>query len=285
MSGWIKLHRQFLDWEWYGDINASRLFLHLLLRANHEDKKWCGQMVKRGQILTGRKALSEETGLSEKMIRTALNKLIKTNEVAIKSTTKNSMITIIKWEKYQQSGQQSGQEGANEGPTKGQQRATNKNVKNNKNIKNNNILEKPDDEKSEKARRLKTDWKLSEKDRDYARDRNWSETEIDNESENFVEHYTNGNGRKQTSPNWSLRWQRWVRTNFSGCGNDATAKRRKGLAAAHAELEIQRGQPAASHKRTTGMFAHVLASDPKTSGQQDSGGDVGTNLRALRGAG
>ena len=42
MEGWIKLHRQILDWEWYDDINVKVLFLHLLLTANYEDKKWQG---------------------------------------------------------------------------------------------------------------------------------------------------------------------------------------------------------------------------------------------------
>ena len=48
-QGWIKLHRKFLKWEWYDDINTSRFFLHCLFRANHKDKKWRGTMIKRGQ--------------------------------------------------------------------------------------------------------------------------------------------------------------------------------------------------------------------------------------------
>ncbi len=139
MSGWIKVHRSLLKWEWYDDVNTWRLFMHLLLRANHEDKKWRGQTIKRGQILTGRKALSAETGLSEKTVRTSLKKLEMTNEVAIKSTSKYSIITITKWNDYQdrghQEGQQTGQQRASKGPAKGQQRATNKNEKNYKNYK------------------------------------------------------------------------------------------------------------------------------------------------------
>lgn len=136
MSGWITLHRKFLDWEWYADANTSRLFIHLLLTANHRDKKWRGIEIKRGQVLTGRSALAAATGLSVKSVRTGLERLQSTNEVAIKTTNKYSIITITNWEKYQDRGQQEGQQEANKGPSKGQQGATTNNV-NNVNNENN----------------------------------------------------------------------------------------------------------------------------------------------------
>ena len=39
-NGWIKLHRNLLDWEWYSDIKVCRVFLHLLLTANFKDGNW-----------------------------------------------------------------------------------------------------------------------------------------------------------------------------------------------------------------------------------------------------
>ena len=39
-KGWIKLHRQFLEWEWYDEPNCTRVFLHCLLKANHKDKRY-----------------------------------------------------------------------------------------------------------------------------------------------------------------------------------------------------------------------------------------------------
>lgn len=54
MSGWIKLHRKITEWEWYSDANTFRVFMHLLLTANYEDKRWRNIDVKRGQIITGR---------------------------------------------------------------------------------------------------------------------------------------------------------------------------------------------------------------------------------------
>ena len=101
MDGWIKLHRKFLDWEWYEDNNVKVVFLHLLLLANHEDKKWRGQMILRGQLITSRSHLAKEIGLSEQQIRTSLNKLKSTNEITIKTTSQNTLVTIVKYNDYQ----------------------------------------------------------------------------------------------------------------------------------------------------------------------------------------
>lgn len=104
--GYVKLFRTFLNWEWYSDINASRVFLHLLLVANHEPSKWRGIDVNRGQRITSRANLSKETGLSEMEVRTALNKLKRTGELSIQTTNKYTVITINNYNKYQGDNQQ-----------------------------------------------------------------------------------------------------------------------------------------------------------------------------------
>jgi len=120
MSGFIKLHRRMLQWEWAAAPSTLVVFVHLLLRANYEPRRWRGLELLPGQVVTGRAALAEQTGLSEKQIRTALKNLEKTGEVAIKTTRQFSLISITKWADYQDRGQQR----ANKGPTEGQQRAT-----------------------------------------------------------------------------------------------------------------------------------------------------------------
>lgn len=103
MTGWIKLHRKIQDWEWYRDGNTFRLFVHLLLNANHSPQRWEGIVIGRGQLITGRKALSVQTGLSERAARTALSRLKTTSEITIKTTNQYSIITINNYDAYQSS--------------------------------------------------------------------------------------------------------------------------------------------------------------------------------------
>jgi hypothetical protein len=101
MSGWIKLHRSILDWEWYSDVNTSRLFTHLLLKANYKPKNWKGIPVAIGQTITSRETLSRETGLSIQQIRTSLNKLKSTSDITIKSTSTYTVVTLAAYSLYQ----------------------------------------------------------------------------------------------------------------------------------------------------------------------------------------
>ena len=132
MSGWIKLHRQILEWEWYSDNNAFRVFLHLMLKANHKEKRFKGIELQKGCVVTSRDILAIETGLSVRQVRTALDKLKSTNELTIKTNTQGTIIQIVNYDKYQVEAN----EATNERPTNDQQTTTNKNVKN-KEEKNN----------------------------------------------------------------------------------------------------------------------------------------------------
>lgn len=101
MSGWIKLHRKITEWEWYSDANTFRVFMHLLLTANYEDKRWRNINVKRGQIITGRMELAQTLRLSERQIRTALDKLKMSGVITIKTTNQYSLITVENYSCFQ----------------------------------------------------------------------------------------------------------------------------------------------------------------------------------------
>ena len=140
MSGWIKLHRSLLQWEWYDDINVKVTFIHLLLSANHAPRKWRGIDIGRGQLWTSIGNLSKEVGISEKQIRNCLKKLESTSEIVIQGASNGTMITVCKYDSYQAKeeteGEQMGERRANDGQTMGKQWATNKNDNNYKNDKN-----------------------------------------------------------------------------------------------------------------------------------------------------
>ena len=77
------------------------MFIHLLFKANYKDGEFENHTIKRGQLVTGRKALSKELEMSERQVRTALEHLKSTNEITITPTSKYSIITINNYDKYQ----------------------------------------------------------------------------------------------------------------------------------------------------------------------------------------
>ena len=99
----IKLYEQITRWGWYTNVNTAHLFIHLLLKANYGESECAGQKICRGQMLTSLPALAADTGLTVKEVRTALAHLVKTGEVADKSTNKFRLITITKYNEYQAS--------------------------------------------------------------------------------------------------------------------------------------------------------------------------------------
>lgn len=121
---WVKLHDKFLEWEWHDKPEMVALWLHLLLFANWKDRRWHGIVVRRGQLVTGRQALSEATGLSVRTIRTCLGRLIQTGEITIKSTNKYSIITICKYDSYQENENAIDQQVTSNRPTIDQQSTT-----------------------------------------------------------------------------------------------------------------------------------------------------------------
>ncbi len=100
-TGYIKLHRPILTWEWYTDPPVFKLFLHFLLRANISGQKWRGQEIKSGELVTSYKHLAKETGLSLMQVRTAINKLKSTQEITQRITRQYSIISINNWGLYQ----------------------------------------------------------------------------------------------------------------------------------------------------------------------------------------
>ena len=129
MEGYIKLHRSFLGWRWFKDPAPSHLFVYMLLRANYSEADWREIKIKPGQLVTSRHTLSQETGLSEKVVRLCLKKLSRTGEIVVESKSNYSIITICKYADYQRVWLDMGQVKANGGPTLGQVKATNKEEK------------------------------------------------------------------------------------------------------------------------------------------------------------
>lgn len=134
--GFIKISRNILEWEWYSDPCTKSVFIHCILKANWKEKTYKGAKIKRGQFVTSLAALAEETGLSIKNVRTALDHLKTTNELAIETSPKGRIITVKNYAKYQDvankpanNRQTDGKATANNRQTGGKQVATTKKEK------------------------------------------------------------------------------------------------------------------------------------------------------------
>jgi len=137
-KGFIKLYRSVLEWEWFNDVNAFRLFMYCLLKANYTDTAWRGIDIERGSFVTSTKKLSVATGLSVQQTRTSLNKLISTGELTNKSHSKYSIITINNYDEYQENNKQINKRTTNNQQTDNKQITTDKEIKKetNKEVKN-----------------------------------------------------------------------------------------------------------------------------------------------------
>lgn len=120
---YVKVFRKMLEWEWYTDVNTTKLFLHCLLKANWRDGTWRGYKYKRGQFITSLPTLARETGMTIKEVRTALNHLKRTGEVADWHDSKIRVITVLSYDQFQQRGRPTGSQRAGKGQTEGSQRA------------------------------------------------------------------------------------------------------------------------------------------------------------------
>ncbi|MFT9078599.1 hypothetical protein, partial [Ethanoligenens sp.] len=101
MTGFIKLSRKMLDWQWYRNTNTKIAFIHLLLKAAWTNGVQDGTEVKRGQCFLSQSKLSAAVNLSPGETRTALEHLQKTGEISIDGNNDGSLITIQKYDTYQ----------------------------------------------------------------------------------------------------------------------------------------------------------------------------------------
>lgn len=128
-NGWIKLHRKLKDKGYYKKSQYVHLWVHLLLEANHKPKEflWNNEIIiiKEGQLLTGRKALSEQTGIKQTNVERILKMLENEHQIGQQKTSKFRVITILKWKQYQIVDNKTD----NKRTASGQQVDTNKNVR------------------------------------------------------------------------------------------------------------------------------------------------------------
>jgi hypothetical protein len=110
MQGWVKIHRQIKDKAYYKDSEFVHLWIHLILCANHCNGEYLNGYeiikLKKGQFITGRKKLSQETGISESKIERILKVFESEQQIEQQTNSRSRLISILSWDKYQESEQQ-----------------------------------------------------------------------------------------------------------------------------------------------------------------------------------
>lgn len=146
MSGWIKLHRKILDNPIVcRDSDYLAVWTYLLLNATHKEYSavFSGQKITLlpGQLITGRKSISEQFNISESKVQRILKAFENDRQIEQQTSNKNRIISILSWVEYQDVEQQNEQPVNNKRTTTEQQVNTNKNVKNlrTKELKNKDI--------------------------------------------------------------------------------------------------------------------------------------------------
>ena len=158
-GGWIKLYRKISESFVWTDANQLKLWLLILMKANHEPNKFLfnGQEIRvtSGQLVTGAHTLASEFNkgvpsvnqVSWRQLWRWVKKFETMQMLTIKSTTKYSVITVFNWGEYQSNDNQvsiNRQSSVN-------QVSTNKNDKNEENEKKSTIYSPVVDYLNQKA--------------------------------------------------------------------------------------------------------------------------------------
>lgn len=137
MSGWIKLHREILENDFWScePFTRGQAWVDLLLLANHKPsfffKRGNRVDVERGQLGRSEVELSDRWKWSRSKVRKFLKDLEKEQQISITKSTVTQIVTIVKYDEYQSEEQQKN----NRKTAEEQQKDTYKNEKNKKNNK------------------------------------------------------------------------------------------------------------------------------------------------------
>jgi len=114
-NGWVKLYRSI--WKnpvVTADSDYLAVWIYLLTSANYEDTsvRFKGKRVylKPGEMITGRKKISQELGVSESKVQRILKEFESEQQIEQRTDRHCRLISIQNWEKYQSNEQQNEQQ-------------------------------------------------------------------------------------------------------------------------------------------------------------------------------
>ena len=126
MQGWVSVHRKMLDNPVvFKDADHVAVWMYLLLNATHKECQvlFKGEKITLlpGQLITGRKAISDKLKISDSKVHRILKLFEIEQQIEQQTSKKNRLISIKNWDKYQFSEQQDEQQVNNNRTTSEQQ--------------------------------------------------------------------------------------------------------------------------------------------------------------------
>ena len=126
MNGWISIHRKMLENPIVcKDNDHLALWIYLLLNATHKERKvlFKGEerILKKGELITGRKKLASEINVSEDKVQRMLKLFEKAQQIAQQTSNKNRIVTVLNYSTYQGTAQKDAQQVHNKSTTNQQQ--------------------------------------------------------------------------------------------------------------------------------------------------------------------
>lgn len=128
-TGWFKFHRQIFDNPvCTKDAEYFFVWCYILSEAAYEESRVLFKneeiILSKGQLLTTVKDIALNLNLSESKVNRIIKKLEIEKQIEKRSSSKNTLITVLNWERYQSSEEQ------NEEPVKNLRQTSEKPVKN-----------------------------------------------------------------------------------------------------------------------------------------------------------
>ena len=101
-TGWIKIDRKIVSWEYFDDPIVRDLFTNFFIRlAAHKPFEYKGETYPRGSFISTVKELSELSGYTVDQVRLVIKKLETSKSITNKSTNKFTVFKVLKYAKYQ----------------------------------------------------------------------------------------------------------------------------------------------------------------------------------------
>jgi hypothetical protein len=104
-TGFVKLYRSIKNKSWYKKSEYVHLWIHLFISATRiEREDWFNGKpitLKRGQLITGRKHISRETGIDENKVERILKCFVSEHQIEQQGGNKSRLLSINNWHLYQ----------------------------------------------------------------------------------------------------------------------------------------------------------------------------------------